>query len=278
MRFPRWKAWLVVLTPLALLTIWSVLIEPNRLVLHEVTIATPGWPKGRAPLRVAALGDIHAGGLHVGEGKLEKLVALVNGAQPDAIFLLGDYVTPAFGRRMAPEVLMAKLAGFRARFGSFAVLGNHEWWWDGERVRRALLSAGFTVLENEVARIDRGGDEVFVLGLADLWTQEPDIKRPLAKVPEGAPVVVLIHEPDYFPKVPPRVALTLAAHTHGGQVRLPFVGAPIVPSIYGQRYAAGHVVEDGRHLFVTTGVGTSIFPVRFRVPPEVALVTITAAP
>ncbi len=84
----------------------------------------------------------------------------------------------------------------------------------------------------------------------------------------------LTHNPDVFPKVPDRVTLTLAGHTHGGQVRLPLIGPPVVPSQFGQRFAAGHVVEGGRHLFVATGVGTSILPVRFRVPPAVTVLTL----
>jgi predicted MPP superfamily phosphohydrolase len=87
-------------------------------------------------------------------------------------------------------------------------------------------------------------------------------------------VIVLTHSPDVFPEVPVRVALTLAAHTHGGQVRLPPFPPPIVPSAFGSRYAAGHIVEEGRHLFVTTGVGTSILPVRFAVRPEVVLLAL----
>jgi predicted MPP superfamily phosphohydrolase len=97
-------------------------------------------------------------------------------------------------------------------------------------------------------------------------------------VSDDAPVIVFMHNPDLFPEIPARVTLTLAAHTHGGQVRLPFVGRPIVPSIYGQRYAAGHVVEDGRHLFVTTGLGTSIIPVRFLVPPVVDILELRPEP
>ena len=87
-------------------------------------------------------------------------------------------------------------------------------------------------------------------------------------------MLLLTHSPDVFPRVPSRVALTLAAHTHGGQVRLPPFPPPVVPSDFGSRYAAGHIEEGGRHLFVTTGVGTSILPVRFAVPPEVVILTL----
>jgi predicted MPP superfamily phosphohydrolase len=95
-------------------------------------------------------------------------------------------------------------------------------------------------------------------------------------VPQDEPVLLLTHNPDVFPDVPARVTLTLAGHTHGGQVALPILGRPVVPSRYGQRYADGLVMEDGRALFVSSGIGTSILPVRFRVPPEIAIVTLSA--
>jgi predicted MPP superfamily phosphohydrolase len=93
-------------------------------------------------------------------------------------------------------------------------------------------------------------------------------------VPSGELIIALTHNPDIFPEIPPNVELTLAGHTHGGQVDFPLIGRIVVPSDYGQRYAAGHVEERGKHLFVTTGIGTSIFPVRFRVPPEIAVLTL----
>jgi predicted MPP superfamily phosphohydrolase len=102
------------------------------------------------------------------------------------------------------------------------------------------------------------------------------IPRALARVPADEPVLLLTHNPDVFPDVPPRVALTLAGHTHGGQVALPILGRPVVPSRYGQRYAYGLVVEGGRALFVSPGIGTSLLPVRFRVPPEISMVTLAA--
>jgi predicted MPP superfamily phosphohydrolase len=108
-------------------------------------------------------------------------------------------------------------------------------------------------------------------GVSDLWEGVHDVARTLRAVPDTVPVLLLTHNPDIFPTVPARVNLTLAGHTHGGQVRIPLYGPPIVPSRYGRRYAAGHVSENGRHLFVTTGTGTSILPVRFLVPPEIVV-------
>ena len=98
-----------------------------------------------------------------------------------------------------------------------------------------------------------------------------------AKLPPGEPLIILTHSPDVFLSFSARVNLTLASHTHGGQVRLPGIGSPIVPSSFGQRYVRGHIVEDGRHLFVNTGIGTSFIPVRFGVPPEISILTLRAA-
>jgi len=222
------------------------------------------------------MGDVHTGAPHVGVDKLRLLVADVNRASPDVVVLLGDYVIHGVvgGRFVEPETTAEVLGALRAPGGVVAVLGNHDWWYDGGRVRRALESRGIVVLENEAVRIVHGGHPFRVAGLADLWTRQPDIKGTLAGLPPGDPVLLLAHNPDVFPEVPARVALTLAAHTHGGQVRLPPFPAPLVPSRYGSRYAAGHVIEGGRHLFVTTGVGTSILPVRFAVPPEVVIVVL----
>ena len=117
----------------------------------------------------------------------------------------------------------------------------------------------------------------WLAGVADLWTRSPDIEGTLKQVTDEEPVLLFTHNPDIFPEVPPRVSLTLAGHTHGGQMNLPIFGRPVVPSQYGQRYAFGHVVENGRHLYVSGGVGTSIIPARFRVPPEVVVLTLDSA-
>jgi predicted MPP superfamily phosphohydrolase len=103
-----------------------------------------------------------------------------------------------------------------------------------------------------------------------------DLDGTLAQISGDDPVLLMAHEPDIFVRVPDRVTLTLSGHTHGGQVRLPFFGPPIVPSAYGRRFASGHIVEGGRHLLVSSGLGLSGLPVRFMVPPEIALVTLGA--
>jgi predicted MPP superfamily phosphohydrolase len=126
------------------------------------------------------------------------------------------------------------------------------------------------VLENEAVR----AGELWLAGVADMRTRLPDIPKTLETVPEDAPVLLLAHDPDLFPQVPRRVALTLAGHTHGGQVDVPVLRLLVVPSGHGVRYLGGHVEEDGRQLFVSTGVGTAGLPIRFRRPPEVVILTL----
>jgi len=109
-------------------------------------------------------------------------------------------------------------------------------------------------------------------------TQRYAIWTTLAQTDAGAPVILLTHTPDVFPEVPASVALTLAGHTHGGQVYIPGIGRPVVPSRFGDRYAYGHIVEEGRHLFVSAGIGTAILPLRFLTPPELVVITLTPAP
>ncbi len=259
---------------------WATVIEPDELVVRPATIPLRGWPAAWEGLRVAAISDIHAGSLYVGAEKLDRLAVMTNAAHPDLIVLLGDYVShhrPEGGVE-APESLARRLARMRAPLGVVAVLGNHDNWMGGPRLRRALEAAGIRVLDNEVLRLERRGQPLWLAGIADALTGNPRVEETLARVPKGEPVVVLTHNPDLFDhEIPDRVELTLAGHTHGGQVRLPFVGCLIVPSAYGQRYVEGMVSEGRRVLFVTPGVGTSILPIRFGVPPEISLLTLTGA-
>jgi predicted MPP superfamily phosphohydrolase len=255
---------------------WAVLIEPGRLVVRESPLAIPRWPAAIGPLRIASISDLHTGAPHVTVEKVEDVVARVNAARPDLVVLLGDYVIHgvAGGRFVPIEQTAAALRDLRAPLGVFAVLGNHDWWYDGPRCMRALEAAGIHVLEDAAAAVTVRGHPLWIAGVGELRTRPASITRALAPVPEGAPVIVLTHNPDLFVRVPPRVLLTLAGHTHGGQVNLPVLGRLIVPSHYGDRYAIGHVHEEGRDLFVSPGVGTSIIPVRFRVPPEISMLTV----
>ncbi len=258
------------------LMLWATWLEPASLRLETHSIELGRLPGSCDGLRVALLADLHVGSPFNGTASLERVVRRAQEADPDLILLLGDYVIHGVvgGHFVSPETTARILSRLAAPLGVFAVLGNHDWWLDAPRVRAALESEGIPVLEDEAVPVEASACGLWLAGVGDYWEGEHDVDRALSKVPEGAPVIAFTHNPDIFPDVPERVALTVAGHTHGGQVRLPLLGRPLVPSDFGQRYAAGHVRESGRHLFVSTGIGTSMLPVRFRVPPVVTILVL----
>lgn len=266
----------VILILITSVVVWSFLIEPNRLVIRNETISLNNWPKELDGLTIAVISDIHAGSWTIDDDKLRLLVERTNQLQPELIVILGDYLSKDSwtSERLEPEEFAPILKDLRAPLGVYSVLGNHDWWWNGQRVRSVLETNGIKVLEDEVVEVRTRGVSLWLVGLGDLWTRPQRIDGTIAKVPVDQPLIALTHNPDIFPRVSSRVPLLLAGHTHGGQVRLPFIGTAIVPSNYGDRYVGGLVFENNHHLFVTTGVGTSILPLRLGVPPEIALLTI----
>ncbi len=275
---------------------WAFFVEPAlRLRVRRWRVASPGWTA--APLRIAVIADLHAGEPHVPLARVRQVVARVNALAPDLTLILGDLpATHRFLTRGVPVAeVAAELAALSAPLGVFAVLGNHDWWADLTAQRRragpvaaglALDANGIPVLENRALRLGEGDRAFWLAGLGDQlaltdgggrFTGVDDLPGTLAQIADdGTPVILMAHEPDIFPQVPPRVALTLSGHTHGGQVRL-FGWSPLVPSRYGNRFAYGHVREDGRDLVVSGGIGCSILPVRLGVTPEITLVEIAPA-
>jgi uncharacterized protein len=250
--------------------------EPRTERVRDLELSLPAWPASLDGLRVALVSDLHAGAPHVGEERIERVVGAVREQRPDLVLLLGDYVDydVRFGSAVAPEAVAGRLGALDAPFGVLAVLGNHDWRHDGPRVAAALRGAGIRLLENEAVR---AGDHLWVAGVADTRHRRPDVDAALGEVPDGAPVVLMSHDPDLFPRVPARVALTVAGHLHGGQVGVPLVRRPFLPSRFGERYARGHKVEGGRHLFVTSGLGTTGWPVRLLAPPEIVVLRLRPA-
>jgi predicted MPP superfamily phosphohydrolase len=200
------------------------------------------------------------------------VVALANEQKPDVILLTGDYViTKVIGGRYMPiEATVAKLRALTAPMGVYAVLGNHDDVDDPIKIADAFEQAGIRVLQDKAAELEQDDGSIYLIGFKNFF-DGPVMNVVPANVPPGAHVLCFTHSPDVFPLLPSNCALTIAGHTHGGQVLLPFLGRLIVPSRYGQRYGAGVIRENGKTLFVSTGIGTSFIPVRFGVPPEVSI-------
>lgn len=266
------------------LGVWAFLIEPATLTVRHVTVESDQW-RG-PPLRIGIISDTHVAAPHTDVARIEKLVARMNRERPDVIMLLGDYAgghEPA-EQRAHPEQseILAGVEAFRglsAPLGVHAVLGNHDSWYDDAAISAALTRSGATVLDNHAERIQRPTGAFWIAGLADMHSPRdpPLVTATLRQVSDEAPVIVLTHWPDPFVEVPDGVALTLAGHTHCGQVNLPILGRLVHASKMSERWSCGLYDEGGRKLFVTGGVGVSILPVRFRAPPEVVILTLRSA-
>ena len=242
----------------------------GEIEVRGVRLDLPEWPKAVGGLRVAVLADLHAGSPQIGLDRIERIVDRVNAERVDLVALLGDYIDHqvVLGDEFSPEAVASRLGRLRSRLGSYAVLGNHDWRHVGAQMPAALTDAGIVVLENSVVRVDDG---FWVAGLGDKVKRVADVDGTLDQIPAGEPVLLLSHNPDVFPQVPSRVALTLSGHTHGSQIALPFLRDLVTPSKFGARYTGGHIVEGGRHLYVSDGIGTSGLPIRFRAKPEIAV-------
>jgi predicted MPP superfamily phosphohydrolase len=264
---------------------YAAAIEPERLITTTYRITPSGWTAPR--LRIAAIADLHAGGPNMTLEHIRRTIDATNALAPDVIVLLGDYIaTHRFVTERVPNAAWAaEFARLSAPLGVYAVLGNHDWWHDVTGVRQAFAKVGIPVLENRAVLLGAGARRVWLAGIGDQLAYRlgphhfrgvDDLPGTLAQVTTDHPVILLVHEPDIFPTVPDRVALTLAGHTHGGQIRIPFMWERNVPSRYGARYAYGHIVETGRHMVVSGGLGTSFVPVRLGVPPEIVAVELGA--
>ncbi|MFQ5535689.1 MAG: metallophosphoesterase [Sphingomonadales bacterium] len=257
---------------------WAFWWEPSSLVVRENRLELADWPPDLDGLRIAVLADLHIGSPFNGIGKLKKIVKTTNAVGPDLILLPGDLMNGEIpgGAIIEPPTFAAVLQELKAPLGVYAVLGNHDWWEGPDAVREALENVGIRVLQNEVTVLTVGETSIRLAGLGDFMTGHSDPALPDMD-DEQTPLIVFTHSPDVFPLIGDRAALTIAGHTHGGQVKFPFVGQLVVPSRYGQRFVMGHIVERGRHLFVSPGLGTSILPVRFMVPPEISVLILESA-
>ena len=201
-----------------------------------------------------------------------------NAQDPDLTVLLGDFVIQGIigGEFVEPDTFVEILKDLKAKQGVYAVLGNHDWILGGERITASFERVGIRMLTNEAIPLERNGSKLWLAGVGDYFTAHHDLKKLSGTITTDDPVLALTHTPDVFLKLSPQIILTLAGHTHGGQVNLPLLGRAVVPSDYGQKYAIGDIREGERRLFVTSGIGTSILGVRFRVPPEIAVLNLEA--
>ncbi len=270
---------------------YAFALEPGfRMTTCQYKIKPASWPTNY-PLRIAALADPHIGEPYMSLARLERIVEKTNALNPDLVVLLGDYVA---GHRFISKPVSVRdaarvFAQLKAPLGIYAILGNHDWWDDPIAQNRRhgpvlaqkeLEAEGIPVLENDALKLHYKGSSFWLLGLGDQYafpeqyggySGRDNLPGLMDRLTDNDLAILLAHEPDIFPEVSSRISLTMSGHTHGGQIRL-FGYSPIVPSKYGNRYAHGHIVENDCNLVVSGGLGCSILPIRFGVPPEITVV------
>ncbi len=280
----------LIITCLVLLGFYAVFVEPMmspRVTRYTVPFSTDDF--GQKPLKIAVLTDLHACWPWMERRRIKRIVKQMNGLGADMIALLGDYhsgMHPPFARPLASVDEWAHPMGsIKAPLGAFAVLGNHDWQEGGESAIAALQRQGVTVLENQAVRVPaHGNTHLWVIGLGDQYgklcdlqgeDRRDDLELALSQVEDdGSPRLLLAHEPDILRDAEGRVDLILSGHTHGGQVRLPFIGALTIPSFLDRKYAKGVFEENETTLIVGSGLGCSSLPLRFLCPPELLLIEI----
>lgn len=249
------------------LAIWSFFIEPGLLAERDLKVTN--WPG--PPLRIAFFSDLHAGSPHINEGYIKDLVRRINAHAPDIILIGGDLVINGViaGSYMPIKQVATMLKELKAPLGIYSVLGNHDWWNDGPKIKFTLEANGIRVLENDAELIQVGSNFSFwLIGVGDDYTNHADVKAAISQVHSDAPKVLFMHDPAAIFQMKEKFFLTLAGHMHGGQVYIPGIGALITPGRTPKDWVGGWVDFELGSLFVSKGVGTSIIPVRFNAPPE----------
>ena len=240
-------------------------LEAGWLRVLRVTVPVPRLPAPFAGTSIAFLSDIHHGPF-TSLGYVQRVVGLTNSLSPDVVMLGGDYVHRS-SQYIRP--CLDALAGLESRWGTFGVLGNHDHWHGADATRDAMAAGGIIECTNSGVWIEREGARLRLAGVGDLWEDVQQLDRALADTEPSESAVLLSHNPDFVEGVEDRrVGLVLSGHTHGGQVVVPVVGAPRVPSRFGQKYLRGLVQTPHTQVFVTRGVGTVTPAPTILLPPR----------
>ena len=246
-------------------------------VVRHYSLTLPGWPRFEHPLRIALLSDLHVGAHTDDLARYAGIAKEIAAFLPDLVLLGGDYVNMQMlgGGRVPPRVTARMLARIMGRHGRFAILGNHDYVYGEQEVAAALRAQGIAVLDHERGTFAFGKHAIDVIGLPDAHAIRPQAHALISGLTPERPTIVLAHDPVWFKDVPAGPFLTLAGHTHGGQIKLPGLGVVRNASRAPLRWSHGLVVEGGRHLIVTAVLGTSNIPLRIGVPPEFVVVEVT---
>lgn len=251
----------------------AALIEPNLLISRTQKLYLPHWNEELNGLKICIVSDMHIGNKFVGIQKVKELVKKANAEKPDLILLLGDFDALSITNSgISIEELAPILKDFKAEYGVYAIMGNHDYEPQGV-VRKLLKKSEIPLLENQSLYLNLSGRRLKITGFKDIWHYKLNPQKIIGTTPSNVPIIVMSHNPDSFVEIPERVSLTLSGHTHGGEIILPFAGSFTIPSKYGQRFRKGYIVENNKHFYVTGGVA-STSRLRFCNPPEIVFLNL----
>ncbi len=255
-------------------TVDAIAVEPRMLSLERVEFHLRRLPPAFDGLRIVQLSDFHHSA-YTGDAEVRASVDLANALRPDLVVLTGDFVSAVQSDRHA-EPCARLLAMLSAPLGVLGIMGNHDYWADGELIRSTMRAHNIPLLLNDAVPIERDGARLWLAGIEDVWMGRHDLARALHSVPPGEATILLAHEPDFADEAAHYpVDLQLSGHSHGGQVRLPVVGPLVLPE-YGEKYTMGRYRVGDLQLYTTRGIGLIPPPLRLNCAPEVTEITLRA--
>lgn len=270
---------------------YATLVEPWSIKVRRYTIPINDLDPSFDGLKIVQLADTHLGP-RIPASFVKQSINLVLDQSPDLVFLTGDHIHDGTNEIDLAAKLCQPLIE-QTPLGVIGVLGNHDWWGDGQRMSKVLSEIGVRMIDNDrvwldpetrsITSHDPGNRAIAIVGFGDLTDDHIDIERAFKGVQDSTPRIVLSHNPDSAELASlnhqnaPRIDLMCSGHTHGGQVRLPLIGTPIVPSQFGSKYAGGLVDGPAFRVHISRGIGMSMLPVRIGVPPEISVLTLTRA-
>jgi uncharacterized protein len=271
----RWISKLTLITIVFSLCcyVYGTKIEPNWIEIVPLQLAIPNLDRAFDNFKLVQISDLHSNKF-MSQERLARIIRLVNQQQPDAIAITGDFITK--GSHFDEEQLKSILSQLHSKSVTLAVLGNHDHWMTRtDRLKQVLWSSKIVNLDNEVYLVERQGKKLAFAGLDDPYWGRPDLRKTIAQLPDGIPAVLLVHEPDYIEQSAKthKFALQLSGHSHGGQVRLPFLNPLVLPR-GGEKYFAGLNQVEDTITYTNRGLGMTNLPIRFGSRPEITVFTL----
>ncbi len=252
------------------------LFRPEDIDVHKFEIHLPRLHPAFDGFRLLHISDIHMG-TWMNPARLSGIVQMINDLQADLVAITGDFVSYTIDGPI--QSMLGPLKSICSREGNFAVLGNHDMWTDPEAVRAMLASSGIRELRNQAVTLDRDGGCLHICGVDNVYTGHADLVPVLESLPPEGAAVLLAHEPDFADQAAAsgRFDLQLSGHSHGGQLNLPLIGPPFLPHL-AKKYPRGHYRVRDMQLYTSRGLGTTALQIRYRCPPEIAILRLQSSP